>query len=104
MYIVRKGDRDGFWKLFGSAIKERWVSISSDNIDRLLAQDAVLVWKGMEHVFDPTFTLNIVLLKGPDLEQSLLKEVCLGYGYSWKSLRNSIKRMDYENDLEESSN
>ena len=101
---LRKGDRDGFWKLFGIAIRERWVSISSDNIDRLLAQDAVLVWKGMEHFFDPTFTLNIVLLKGPDIEQSLLKEVCLGYGYSWKTLKNSIKRIDYENEWEESSN
>ena len=93
---LRKGDRDGFWKLFGIAIRERW--IQSENIDRLLAQDAVLVWKGMEHFFDPTFTLNIVLLKGPDMEQSLLKEVCLGYGYSWKTLRNSIKWSDYDND------
>ena len=98
---LRKGDRDGFWKLFGIAIRERWVQ--SENIERLLAQDAVLVWKGMEHFFDPTFTLNIVLLKGPDMEQSLLKEVCLGYGYSWKALRNSIKRIDYDNDSGESS-
>ena len=99
---LRKGDRDGFWKLFGIAIRERWVP--SENVDRLLAQDSVLVWKGIEHFFDPTFTLNILLLKGPDLEQSLLKEVCLGYGYSWKTLKNSIKRIDYEKELEESIN
>ena len=98
---LRKGDRacGGFWKQFGIVIREIWTDLEDDQ--RVLVKDSIVMWRAIDEFFDPSFTMNIILLKGPDIDRKLLKEVCLSYGYSWKSLRRSIQWIDYDLDQEE---
>ena len=44
---------------------------------------------------DPSYTINIVVLQGPDMDRAFLRGVCLEMGYSWKALRGAVKWIDY---------
>ena len=98
---LRKGDRGcgGFWKQFGIVIREIWKDL--EDVERVLVKDSIVTWKAIDEFFDPSFTMNVILLQGPDMERSLLKEECLERGYSWKGLRHSIQWVDYDCEQEE---
>ena len=93
---LRKGDRGcgGFWKEFGIVIREIWTD--TEDAARHLVRNAIVLWRSIDEFFDPSFTTNIILLRGPDIKQKLLKEECLKLGFSWRNLRNSIQWIDYD--------
>ena len=98
---LRKGDRGcgGFWKQFGIVIRE--ICTDLEDVKRVLVKDSIVMWRAIDEFFDPSFTMNVILLRGPEIDQKLLKEECLSYGYSWKGLRRSIQWIDYDHEQEE---
>ena len=66
---------------------------------RYSVADAILtMWEIVEFRLDPSYTVNIVLLQGPDMDRGLLKRVCLQHGYSWKVLRDAVEWIDYDSE------
>lgn len=99
---LKKCDRVGYWKFFSKAVRQ--IEDIPIDIEYGMAGDTVVIWKTVEFFLDPSYTMNIILLQGPDLERQLLKEMCLEHGFSWKSLRRCIEWIDYDSDQEESGN
>ena len=49
---------------------------------------------------DPSYTINIVVLQGPDMGRAFLRGVCLEMRYSWRALQSAVKWIDYDGDQE----
>lgn len=98
---LRQRDKHQFWDWFGGALVQLWHTKPSDlqAIDVALAQDAIHLWRAVEFFLDPSYTVNIILFRGPDLDRMLVKETCLRLGFSWKALRPCIEWIDHDEDL-----
>ena len=98
---LRKADKWGFWKLFGAVAKETWEMTSATESQKALAQATstmiLVFWKSVEFYLDPTYTMNVIALGGPDVDRALLKHTCLESGCSWKAMRRNVQWIDYEN-------
>ena len=77
--------------------------ITEDAVAFMVARDVLIWWKAVEVKLDPSYTVNILVLQGPDIDRALLKKACLESGYSWKALGPSIKWMDYDDEQEDSA-
>ena len=100
---LRKGDNDGFWKLFAAAAKELWPQKTPMDIERETVEDILALWRSVDRWLDPSYSVNAIVLRGPDMKQKLLKQEALKLGHSWKALRGSLQWSDYDCEQEEAT-
>ena len=96
---LRNADKPkGFWSFFFQSMSNFWEEEEPDTeecIEQGMATDVVILWRAAEFYLDPSYTINIILLEGPDMHRALLQESCLDLGYSWKEMRRCIQWIDY---------
>ena len=84
---------ESFWMSFGIVARKRFCYAQRNVVDAM-ASTVVPMWRAIDHYLDPSYSINVLLFGGLDMEQSLLQDKCLEFGYSWKALRASIKWID----------
>ena len=100
---LRKGDSDGFWKLFATTAKEIWPVVTPMDIERGTVEDILPLWKSVDRWLDPSYTVNLIVLGGPEVKQALLKKEAKKLNYSWSALRDSLEWIDYDGEQEEAT-
>ena len=100
---LRKGDNDGFWELFSATAKEIGPAMTPMDIERETVKDILVLWKLVDKWLDPSYTVNLIAFKGPEVKQALLKEEAKKLNYSWKALRDSLEWIDYDGEQEEAT-
>ena len=94
--VLRKGDNDGFWSLFAATAKEIGPEMTPMDIEREVVRDIIVLWKSVDRWLDPSYTMNLIVCKGPDVEQCKLKEEAQKLNYSWRALKGSLQWIDYD--------
>lgn len=93
---LKKSEMRQILKHFGMAVQKFEREHPSAGIERGTASDQLVLWTACDFWLDPSYTVNILLLQGPDLSQRLLKKTCVELGFSWKALLPNIQWIDYE--------
>lgn len=68
-----------------------WPAITRTDIEQETVRDILALWKSTDRLLDPSYTVNLIIIKGPEMKQALLKQEAQKLNYSWKALRGSLQ-------------
>ena len=97
----RYNGRNPFWRCFSVFLTLKWNGIVSiGDLEGMMVRESISLWKAINFFLDPSYSLNVLLVGSLDLNQTLMRNKCLGLGYSWKALKRSLQWIDYDDVLE----